>query len=90
MNFKIENIMKQITKMFLIACMCAVSLSCSKDDDEEKGGDYVCYECTMSYDNGGETTTFPVCGEKTYAEILVKSYENQSGYGMTIRCVRKK
>lgn len=75
--------------MFLIACVCAVSVSCSKDDDE-KGDGYVCYECTMSYDNGGDTTTFPVCGEKTYAEILVKNYESQSGYGMTIRCVRKK
>lgn len=81
--------MKRITKVFLIACVCAVSLSCSKDDDE-KGGGYVCYECTVSYDKGGEPTIFPVCGEKTYAEILVKNYESQSGYGMTIRCVRKK
>lgn len=81
--------MKRITKVFLILCVGAVSLSCSKDDDE--GGDgYVCYECTMSYSNGREPTTFPVCGEKTYAELQVKNFESQSVGSMTIRCVRKK
>ncbi len=84
--------MKQITKVFLVLCVCAVSLSCSKDDDEGDGGDgYVCYECTMSYDYGQhQPTTFPICGEKTYAELQVKNFESQSGNGMTIRCVRKK
>lgn len=90
MNFKMTSIMKRITKVFLILCVCAVSLSCSKDDNDEGDG-YVCYECTMSYNHGQQQpTTFPVCGEKTYAELLVKNYESQSGSGMTIRCVRKK
>lgn len=83
--------MKRITKVFLILCVGAVSLSCSKDDEEGEGGDgYVCYECTMSYSNGREPTTFPVCGEKTYAELQVKNFESQSVGSMTIRCVRKK
>lgn len=83
--------MKRITKVFLILCVGAVSLSCSKDDEEGEGGDgYVCYECTISYDNGTPSITYPVCGEKTYAEILVKSHESQSGNGRIVRCVRKK
>ena len=43
--------MKQITKVFLILCVGAVSLSCSKDDVDGEGGEgWVCCECTMSYD----------------------------------------
>lgn len=82
--------MKRITKVFLIACICAVSVSCSKDDDE-KGDGYVCYECTATFDDPKiKPEIFPICGEKIYAETLVKSYENQSGYGIIYRCVRKK
>lgn len=71
-------------------CLCVVSLSCSKDD-EEGGGGYVCYQCTKTYTDGwSKPETLPICGEKTWAELTVQSLEEEEGYGYIIRCVRKK
>lgn len=81
--------MKRITKVFLIACVCAVSMSCSKDDDE-KGDGYVCYECTITSKWSDVTETQPICGEKNWAELTIKSIKDNLGSDYTVRCVRKK
>lgn len=71
--------------------MCAVSLSCSKDDDGESGGDgYVCYDCTITTISSGTTNTQPICGEKNWAELMIKSMKEELGDNFTVRCVRKK
>lgn len=82
--------MKRITKVFLIACVCAVSLSCSKDDDE-KGGGYVCYECTITSSWSEPEKVPPICGEKTWAESTIKFLkESHEEMGYTVRCVKIK
>lgn len=83
--------MKRITKVFLILCVCAVSLSCSKDDDEGGGGDgYVCYECTITSEWSDVKETQPICGEKNWVELTIKSIKENLGPDYTVRCVRKK
>ena len=80
--------MKLITKVFIVACICVVCLSCSKDDDDSN----MCYECTITYKNWATPDIIPICGEKTYVEAMVKNYENegQASDDITVRCVRKK
>ena len=88
MNFKTTSIMKLITKVFIVACVCSVCLSCSKYDDN----DHMCYECTVTYKDWDTPDIIPICGEKTYVEAMVKNYENEgkASDGYTVRCVRKK
>lgn len=90
MNFKIENIMKQITKVFLIACMCAVSLSCSKDEEGKTSGKNVCTECS-AYTGEVWTTPAQFCGPESEVILFEERYKAiNSDPSIKVRCVRKK
>lgn len=81
--------MKQSIKFLVTLMMCAISLSCSDEDELDDG--YVCYECIMTDIKTNEIADrFPVCGEKTYVEILIENYENQSSDLYNIECTRVK
>lgn len=89
MNFKTTSIMKLITKVFIVACVCGVCLSCGKDDDDSDS-DYVCTECSAGSD-GTWSTPAQFCGPKSEVALFEKRYkENAKQPGVSVRCVRKK
>lgn len=91
MNFKMDNIMKQITKVFIFMCLCLVLLSCGKDDNEEKtSGKSICTECS-AYAGGSWTTPAQFCGPESEVLLFEERYKSiNSQPGISVRCVRKK
>ena len=89
MNFKTDNIMKRITKVFLILCVGAVSLSCSKDEGEVSGKN-ICTECSV-YTGEVWTTPAKFCGPESEVILFEERYKSiNSQPGISVRCVRKK